>query len=188
MDKKLPEIKEQVEKEKGILLYEDEAVFQVSGTKSKTWAPRGKGIEVLSKPARKSVKAFGAVTVEDNPHFHFRFAHIFNAITFLKFLKQLVSYWKGRKIHIILDNARYHYACMNRKWIEEHQEQIQLHFLPPYSPEFNAQERVWRITRRKITHNKFFDTVDALHKALFRQFNRFQGNPPHLRGVIASFK
>jgi hypothetical protein len=56
----------------------DEAVFYVSGTKSKTWAVRGKGAAVLSKASRKSKKVFGAITVEDNPHFHFRFANIFN--------------------------------------------------------------------------------------------------------------
>ncbi len=168
-------------------MYMDEAVFYVSGTKSKTWALRGKGTTVLSKASRKSKKVFGAITVEDNPHFHFRFAEVFNGKTFLKFLKGIERQWK-KKIHIIMDNAKYHFSPIVKEWVSKKKKKVTLHPLPSHSPEFNAQEGVWRITRRKMTHNKFFESEENLHSALFRQFNRFQGNPPYLRGVIEPFR
>ncbi len=168
-------------------MYMDEAVFYVSGTKSKTWAVRGKGAAVLSKASRKSKKVFGAITVEDNPHFHFRFANIFNGKTFLKFLKGIERQWK-KKIHIIMDNAKYHFSPVVTEWVRSKRKKVTLHPLPSYSPEFNAQEGVWRITRRKMTHNRFFESDVELHAALFRQFNRFQGNPSYLRGVIEPFR
>jgi hypothetical protein len=77
----LPAIHREVVEKDGILLYEDEAVFQQSGTISRTWAKKGIGTEVKSEPCRESVKAYGAVNVteEKKPLWHFHFAErVFN--------------------------------------------------------------------------------------------------------------
>lgn len=184
----LPGIMMAAQKENGIVMYEDEASFSVSGSLSRTWCECGrkKGAEVESKASRKSMKAFGATSADRNPAFHFLFADVFNAQTFLKFLKRLVRCY-DRKIHLILDNARYHHAIFLQEWLRENAWRIQLHFLPAYSPKLNAQEGVWRLTRRKSTHNRFFNDEKQLHSILFRRFNRFQGNPASLRNMMAPF-
>ena len=53
----------------------------------------------------------------------------------------------------------------------EHSEFFQLEFLPPYSPELNHIERVWKLTRRLRTHNQYFAKLDELRKAVFDQFS-----------------
>lgn len=45
-------------------------------------------------------------------------------------------------------------------------------FLPPYSPELNPAEQVWRITRRQVTHNRYFTSVDELKMALVSHFGK----------------
>jgi transposase len=189
VDKTLPEIIVKTKEDNGVLMYQDEAGFRVSGTISRGWIRKGRkeGKEVDSEPTRESVKAFGAVTVSDKPKFHFLFAKVYNALTFLRFLKQLVRQYRNRKIRLILDNVKYHHAKIVTKWLEENKKRIELHFLPAYSPDLNAQEGVWRLTRRASTHNRHFKDYEELHKALFRRFNRFQGNPASLRGMIAPF-
>ncbi len=47
----------------------------------------------------------------------------------------------------------------NRHWLEVHQ-------LPPYSPELNPTERLWQHTRKNGTHNRFFGGLDALPATL----------------------
>jgi transposase len=187
----LPGIVQEAKDDGGVVLYEDEVVFQQSGTVSRTWGPKGEGVEVPSEPCRRSVKAFGAVNVTDpdSPKFHFRFATVFNAITFLLFLKQLLRAYPTRVIHIILDNARYHWAILVREWLESEpiNGRIKLHFLPPYSPDFNAVEDIWRVTKRQSTHNKHFPELKLLRQTLFRRFNRFQGNPASLRCTVHRF-
>jgi transposase len=189
VDKTLPRLVKRVKKEGGVLIYEDEASFKVSGTVSRGWMKKGRneGKEVKSAPGRESVKAFGAVTVSDAPKFHFLFATVFNAQTFLKFLKQLVRQYSSKKIRLVLDNASYHHAEIVSEWLKLNKKRIVLHFLPAYSPDYNAQEGVWRLTRRKSTHNRHFKNEKDLHAALFKRFNRFQGNPASLRGMIAPF-
>jgi transposase len=184
----LPGIMMEAQKENGIVMYEDEAIFSVSGSLSRTWCECGRknGGEVESKATRESMKAFGATSADQNPDFHFLFADVFNAQTFLNFLKRLVGR-HDRKIHLILDNARYHHAILLQEWLSENSGRIQLHFLPAYSPKLNAQEGVWRLTRRKSTHNRFFNDEKQLHSILFRRFNRFQGNPASLRKMMAPF-
>jgi len=168
-------------------MYQDEVSFKQAGSIFRHWALKGIGCIVKSPPTRKSLKVMGAVTVGDQPKFHFRFVDWFNTVSFLVFLDQLLSRYRGRKIHLILDNAKYHKGPEVRRWLEGKQDRIELHYLPPYSPQFNATEYVWKETRRKTTHNRFFNTLSEFKERLFRRFNRFQGNPASLRSVLASF-
>lgn len=168
-------------------MYQDEVSFKQAGSIFRHWALKGIGCVVKSPPTRKSLKVMGAVTVGNDPKFHFRFVPWFNTTTFLTFLDQLLSRHKDKKIHLILDNAKYHKGPEVRKWLEGKENRIELHYLPPYSPEFNATEYVWKETRRKTTHNRFFNTLSEFKGKLFRRFNRFQGNPASLRSVLASF-
>lgn len=168
-------------------MYQDEVTFKQAGSIYRHWALKGIGYEVKTPPTRDSIKAMGAVTVGDNPKFHFRFVKWYNTESFLSFLNQLISRYKERKVHLIVDNAPYHKGPKVREWLQGKENRIELHYLPPYSPELNAVEYVWKETRRKTTHNRFFKTLGELKERLFRRFNRFQGNPASLRSVLASF-
>jgi len=71
---------------------------------------------------------------------------------------------------VVLDNARYHHAKAIQPWLNKHRHVLRLDFLPPYSPELNCIERVWKLTRRLRTHNRYFPTLDCLVEAVFKQF------------------
>jgi transposase len=129
----------------------------------------------------------GAVVIQKQPKFHFRFVPVFNSHTYLGFLKQLVRQYMGRKIHLIADNAKWHKSPEILEWVQANEERIELHFLPKYSPDLNAAEYLWKETRRWATHNRFFPNEAILREKLFRRFNRFQGNPASLRSLIAPF-
>ena len=47
---------------------------------------------------------------------------------------------------IFLDNAKYHHALLHKAWSEEVMPEFTLDFLPPYSPELNPIERIWKLT------------------------------------------
>jgi transposase len=46
---------------------------------------------------------------------------------------------------------------------------LELLFLPPYSPELNPIERVWKLLRRLCTHNEYFPELNLLQNALTQQ-------------------
>lgn len=125
--------------------------------------------------------------VDRNPKWHFASVERFNGKTFLSFLKRLANHYRGRKPHLVVDNARYHRSREIQKWLQSNINRIAVHFLPPYSPEFNPVELVWKETKKRTTHNRYFPSLTLLKQKLFRRFNRYQGNPASLRKIVASF-
>ena len=69
---------------------------------------------------------------------------------------------KKKKILLVLDNARYHHAKILQSWLNEVSDLLELFFLPPYSPDLNPIEMLWKKTRRIVTHNRFFNSLQAL--------------------------
>ena len=57
----------------------------------------------------------------------------------IKFMKQLIK-GSGRKIFLILDDLRVHHAKLVKKWLEGHLKEIEIYYLPSYSPELNPDE------------------------------------------------
>ena len=78
---------------------------------------------------------------------------------------------KGPKIIIILDNASYHKKQTTLAEIEKKIPNIQLYFLPVYSPDFNLVELVWHSTKEYIAH-RLFQSVEQLRELLDRLLNQ----------------
>ncbi len=125
---------------------------------------------LLHAPTRKSVACFGAVNLKSGALLTAQ-APWFNAETFALFLKRLLRRRaKGKRLVVVLDNAKYHHARMLAPLLERHRRALTLLFLPPYSPQLNSIERVWKLARRLATHNRYFPTLDALVAAISTQF------------------
>ena len=149
--------------------------------------PETRNPVLLHHPTRKSIGYFGAVRIRDGK-FAFRIeTGVFNAITCWDFLRQLkkVSWQSRRKVIVLLDNARYHHAKMHRPWREEHASEIEMLYLPPYSPDMNPIERVWKLTRRKCIHNRYFSTVDQIVDAVDPVFVTWQNGNETLKRLCA---
>ena len=82
--------------------------------------PEEKDPIVLQEPTRFHISVFGAVNVGTGRLVH-QMSETFNAMTFLDFLKNLLSFRIGSKIiHLILYNSRYHHAKLLEPWLDEH--------------------------------------------------------------------
>ena len=73
----------------------------------------------------------------------------------IQFFKDLESTKKKGEIHIILDNAPAHKNCKLREYLKN--SRIRLHYLPPYSPNLNPIERLWKVFRELTLYNRYFD-------------------------------
>lgn len=149
--------------------------------------PEDKDPVVLHHPTRRSIGYFGAVRLRDGKLFCRREEDRFNGETFHVFLKHLRvrSSRAGRRVVLIIDNARYHHAALHKDWRDEHAPEFTLDFLPPYSPELNPIERVWKLTRRACLHNRYFPTLDDIVQAVESQFARWATPNDTLRRLCA---
>ena len=95
----------------------------------------------------------------------------FNADTFLDFVKPYIP--KGKKFVMILDNARPHHAKRVTKYVNENISNIEFLFLPPYSPDLNPVENIWKLLRKNATHNVYFDSLKALYDKIKDTLDEF---------------
>ena len=85
----------------------------------------------------------------------------------IKFLKKLLKIYQSRKIFLIWDGASWHKSKEIREFLSETNKgktKIELFNFPPYTPEFNPQEHVWKALRQKITHNRLEKDFPVLIK------------------------
>jgi transposase len=136
---------------------------------------------------RKTAHVFGMVTLEARPWFLHQFAPVFNGSTFLDFLKEIVRRSR-RKVFLVIDNGPCHNLDQDgKRWLSEHRHRIELFRLPPYSPELNPIEGVWKATKKLTTHNRFYRTTDERDDALRSTFGTFQATPSLIANHVARF-
>jgi transposase len=166
----------------------DEVHFQQHGSRCRMWIPPEIQDPILfHAPTRKSVGYFAAVRLRDGKFLFRRESGRFNAQTFFQFLLvfRQASCHPNRRVVVISDNAPYHKAVAHRAWREQHAAEFTLDFLPPYSPELNPIERVWKLTRRLCLHNRYFDALDDVTTAVEDQFNNWTDANDTLRRLCA---
>jgi len=82
---------------------------------------------------------------------------------FIELLWKLASQFrKHRVIHLVVDNYIIHKSKITQKAIAELGGKVQLHFLPPYCPDENPIERVWRDFHAEVTRNHRYKTINGL--------------------------
>jgi transposase len=167
----------------------DEVHFQQHGSRCRMWIPPEiKDPVLLHAPTRKSVGYFGAVRLRDG-RFVFRLeTGKFNGPSFLQFLQQLRSASCGTR-------RRGHGHHRQRPlspppdsrlpWREKHAHRLALDFFPPYSPELNPIERVWKLTRRRCLHNRYFENLKDIITAVEAEFANWTTRNDVLRRLCA---
>lgn len=151
-----------------------------------TWSKRGHQPLVPVTGQRKSIKIFGCVNVYTGK-FIYKRDTVFNAETYLGFLEKIAKQYHRKKILYIQDNASYHKDGTVWEWFADHRRWIEVYNLPPYSPEFNAAEPLWKYTRKTGTHNRYFESEDEIMDTLEKVFRGIQRNPKNIMGYLKPF-
>ena len=101
-----------------------------------TWFERGKQRKIKTYGAHKGVKLVGILDYETGEIYCEEHEN-YDAVVFLKFLKNVLKRYPSGKTVMILDNARIHHAKLLKPFLEENKEKLEFMFLPPYSPNLN---------------------------------------------------
>ena len=104
----------------------------------RSWSPRGKTPVIPGTGQRFRCNMISTVTNRGRLAFML-FIENFDAVVFLRFLRRLVRH-AGRKVFLIVDGHSAHKAAPVRKWLAAHKDQIEIFFLPTYSPDLNPDE------------------------------------------------
>lgn len=95
----------------------------------------------------------------------------FNAVTYKAFLGQLLAQISV-PILLIEDGAPYHRSQAVEQFRQAHAERLTVYRLPAFSPEFNPIEKLWRNTKKKATHLKYFKAFEGLRASVLEVFRK----------------
>jgi transposase len=124
---------------------------------------------IRASAGRNRINVLGAVNAITKEIITLTNTTYITSTTLIDFLKQLKERFPDKPISIVLDNARYQHCAAVKTFAEGLG--IQLLFLPPYSPNLNIIERLWKFTKKKILYAKYYDKPDAFHGAIQNFFD-----------------
>ena len=103
-----------------------------------------------------------------------------NAGILIDFMGRLIKD-SSRKIFLILDNLRVHHCKPVKAWLAEHFDQIEVFYLPSYSPELNPDEMANADIKQAVTTKAPARTKLQLVKATVSHLRRVQKTPERVR-------
>ena len=86
-----------------------------------------------------------------------------NAQSTIALLEQMLKEQPFGLLYVILDNARYYRSRLVQGFLEENP-RIRFMFLPPYSPNLNIIERLWKFFKKQLTYNKYTEKFSVFKK------------------------
>jgi transposase len=118
------------------------------------WILKGVRKEIATTPYQKRLNIIGGICLNGH-RFTYQQADTVNAETICDFLWKLRQANPGKFwVHVIWDNARYHRNDEVKEFAKELG--IKLHYLPPYSPNLNPVERVWKLMHESVRYNQYY--------------------------------
>jgi transposase len=143
-----------------VVLAEDEMILSSQTTFQKIWLPQGEYPKIEVSNTKTSRSFYGFLNIKTGR------AHAYkkerqNMFITVECLKALRKCYTKKRLLLFWDGAGWHRGSEVQKFIAQ-DKNIEVIYFPPYSPEENPQEHVWKSGRSNITHNRFIKNIDSI--------------------------
>ena len=140
----------------------------------------GSAAELQTNTGRQRLNLSGAIDIISKRVF-VREDETLNSASTIAFLKDVeAAYPQARKVHVFCDNAKYYrkdvQAYIKTSKLEMYRNKdvqayiktskLEMHFLPPYSPNLNPIERLWKFMNEHVLYNKYYRNFDDFRRAV----------------------
>lgn len=122
------------------------------------WIKKGKEKAIKSNTGRNRMNINGACNAANGDVITHEDTCI-NAQSTIALLSKLLKHQPKGKVIVIADNARYYRCKLVTDYVQANS-RLQLIFLPPYSPNLNIIERLWKFYKKKVLYNKYYETFE----------------------------
>ncbi|MCV1035916.1 IS630 family transposase [Escherichia coli] len=136
------------------------------------WIRKGQKKAVKTTGSRTRLNIMGALNLKalTSPLIcEYKTINEYNVSLFLNEIRKVYPDY-NQKIHVILDGAGYHRSQLVKDWAEV--VNIRLHYLPPYSPNLNPIERMWKLMNEHARNNRYFSSTREFREAISVFFNQ----------------
>lgn len=155
-------VKEKILDKNNEVLFFDEAFFKRETTITRAWYLKGSRPEIIREPSYQKIGVYSAVNPRNGKLFSMIDSY-FDSEGVRVYLELLLKSKKNKKkIVLVLDNAAPHKAKTVKDFVKAHNDKIEFLYLPPYSPDLQPAEMIWKALRKDRTHNTYFPDIGCL--------------------------
>jgi transposase len=160
------ELIREIDSEHTVVLFEDESYIRDYQALCSTWFLKGQQKKVKTYGQHKGVGLFGVLDYQNGTVQCDAYAEL-NAQAFQGFLENIVFHaFEGKHIIMILDNSKIHHAKILEQFKENNKDRIEFLFLPPYAPNINRIEGLWKWLKQSVICNQFLRGIEEIKAAV----------------------
>lgn len=172
LDEDYPFIEKRAKLFGGEIYWGDETGIRNQCQHSRGYAPKGQTPVVKISSKRLSFNMISAISNKGTVRF-MTYHETMTTKVLLKFFKRLIKDTKG-KVFLILDNLKVHHSHLVREWLKRHKQEIEVYYLPPYSPEMNPDEYLNGDLKQPIRSSAPARTMQQLKNMVISHMRRLQ--------------
>jgi transposase len=178
-----PRIRALAQREKADIYFGDAAHMRSDHHAGRTWGKKGETPVVLSTGARYRMSLISAVTSRGHMRFMIKETGGVNAEVFIEFLRRLMIGSKNR-IFIIVDRGPAHVAKKTKAFVASLGGRLRLFYLPPYSPDKNPDELVWKHLKADTVGRTSITSFDDFKDKVRSSMLSLQRSPAKIRAFF----
>jgi transposase len=180
LKKEYPKIRIMAKKAGADVYFGDAAHIRSDHHSGRTWGKRGSTPVVASTGARHAMSLISAITSRGHMRFMIVGKGSVNAGVFIEFLKRLIT-GAERTIFLIVDRGSAHRARKTRDFVESLGGKLRLFFLPPYSPDRNPDELVWKHLKADTVGRMAVTEKEDFKRKVRSSMRQLQNDPEKIR-------
>jgi len=178
-----PKIRALAQREKADIYFGDAAHMRSDHHAGRTWGKKGETPVVLSSGARYRMSLISAVTSRGHMRFMIKESGGVNADVFIEFLRRLLIGSKNR-IFLIVDRGPAHVAKKTKAFVASLGGRLRLFYLPPYSPDKNPDELVWKHLKADTVGRTSITSFDDFKDKVRSSMLSLQRRPEKIRAFF----
>jgi len=183
LDTEYPAIAQRARQENGEIHWGDETAVVNTDVRGRGYAPKGQTpVAYTAGGQRHKLSMISTVTNQGKMRWMI-IDEAFNADRFIEFLQALIKD-AGRKVFLIVDNLRVHHAKPVKAWLAQRAEQIEVFYLPSYSPELNPDERLNADLKYAIGSKVAARTKTKLKTVTSEHMGMLEQNPDRVKAYF----
>ena len=180
LKKEYPKIQELGQKQGADIYFGDAAHIRSDHHAGRTWGAKGETPIVQATGARHAMSLISAITSRGHMRFMIKESGGVNAAVFIEFLKRLVA-GAERAIFLIVDRGPAHRAKKTKAFVETLGGKLRLFFLPPYSPDRNPDELVWKHLKSDTVGRMAVTGKEDFQRKVRSSMRQLQNDPKKIR-------
>ena len=183
LNEEYPSIKKQAKKDKALIYWLDETAVQNCSNLVRGYFQKGQTPLLKVETKKMHINMVSAINNTGKVYFKI-YKEAMNTDLLKDFCKRLIKEQKGQKILLICDNLKVHHAYIFQDWLKERKDEIEVFYLPSYSPEYNPDEYLNNDLKQNIALKPQAKDTNDIQKYTNNFMRNLSNKPEHVKSYF----